>query len=90
MLIQNSGEKAIAKVSQLAEAKEFKMLVEENGRSSFAVEIAGQPEKDFPYYLVQVFEIFPDHRTTFGWYRFDPKTEVLWRQKLDGDWEEIL
>lgn len=73
----NEGKLAVDLVSELPEVREFKKAVEEGGRSKFYVEMAAKPTKDEPYYLIQVFEVFPDHRATFGWYKYYPKTKLI-------------
>lgn len=73
----NEAQKAIDAVAKIKKVQDFKKLVEENGRSKFSIAIGASPAKDTPYYLVQVFEIFPDHQTTFAWYRYDPKSKKV-------------
>lgn len=70
----DEAQKAIDAVAKLKEVQDFKKLVEESGRSKFSIEIGALPVKEMPYFLVQVLEIFPDHQTTFAWYRYDPKS----------------
>ncbi len=90
---KNGEQEGVSLVSQLSEVAEFKKDVEKNGRSKFAVEVASEPKTDTDlgqYYLIQVFEIFPDHTATFGWYRYDPKTRKLFRSNVALDtWEEV-
>lgn len=77
-------------ISTLPEVQEFRGEVERGGRSTFSVEIGAAPTGDEPYYTVQVFEIFPDHRSTFGWYRYDPKTGSIYRNNIVTDsWELV-
>lgn len=73
----DEAQKAIDAVAKLKEVQDFKKLVEENGQSKFDIEVAALPTKETPYYLIQVFEIFPDHQTTFAWYRYEPKSEKV-------------
>lgn len=73
----DEAQKAIDAVAKIQEVQDFKKLVEESSRSKFSIEIGALPTKNMPYYLVQVFEIFPDHQTTFAWYRYDPKSRKV-------------
>lgn len=74
----DNGQGGINHVSQLAEVQSFKKAVEENGRSKFAITVDRQ---DRSHSVIKVFESFPDHITTFNWYRVDNKTGKI--EKLD-------
>lgn len=74
----DNGQKGINLVLQLQEVQEFKKAVEENGRSKFSIAVDRQDE---PYSVIKVFEAFPDHITTFNWYRVDNKARKI--EKLD-------
>jgi|SRR3989344_996518 len=74
-------------VSQLSEVEKFKSDVEENGRSKFGITI---DHRKGEFTIIKVFESFPDHITTFNWYRVDNKTGKVYRQNLATDtWEEV-
>ena len=67
---------AITQVSQLPEVIEFKNAVEEGGRSTFHVErenFGGAPQGTT---AIRVFEVFPDHQTTFGRYAVDENSKI--------------
>lgn len=89
----DEGQRGVERVSQLHEVKEFKKAVEEGGRSKFNIDVGAEPTKDEPFYLIQVFEVFPDHRATFEWYRYYPDTGKVFRQFLeratDDNWDEV-
>lgn len=70
-------QRILSRISNLPEVKEFRQLVGENNKSTFNVRVAAYPTQDLPYYLIQVYEIFSDHQTTFGWYRYNPATDDL-------------
>lgn len=83
-----SEQKGVSLVSSLPEVREFKKAVEEGGRSKFGIAVDHGPSEDEPYYTIQVFEFFPDHRTTFGWFRYDPRSGDVYRQNIALDsWE---
>ncbi|MBI2617240.1 hypothetical protein HYW55_03850 [Candidatus Gottesmanbacteria bacterium] len=87
----NQSENGIERVSKLPEVVEFQQAVEEGGRSTFHVDIAKDPTADERFYLIQVFELFPDHRTTFGWYRYNPDEQKIYRNDIVNDtWEEVV
>lgn len=74
-------------VSQLAEVQDFNRAVEENGRSKFEIAVDHQ---DKSYSVIRVFESFPDHITTFNWYRVDNKTRKIEKQDISTDtWIEV-
>lgn len=78
------------KVALLAEVEEFESAVIKNGRSKFGIWVDSWPTLKNPYYTVQVFETFPDHRTTFNWYRVNQKDGKVYRQNIAKDtWEEV-
>ena len=77
-------------VEKVAEVIAFKKQVDIGDRSVFTVRIDRSPTIEIPYYVVQVYEIFPDHTTTFNWYRVSPKTWVVERQDLATDtWNAV-
>lgn len=83
----DNGQEEVTLVSQLEEVQEFKKAVEENGRSKFAIAVDRQDES---YSVIKVFESFPDHITTFNWYRVDNQTRKI--EKLDiatDTWNEV-
>lgn len=83
----DNGQTNIKLVSQLSEVQDFKKAVEENGRSTFGVTVDHQEGQ---YSVIRVFELFPDHITTFSWYRVDNKTGKVERQDIVTDtWEEV-
>lgn len=80
-------DKALSRTLLLKEVKDFKILVEKNGRSKFGIVVDHQ---EFPYQVIKVFESFPDHITTFNWYKVDSNTGKIYRQNIpSGKWEEI-
>lgn len=82
--------KARSLVEKLTEVQNFKKLVEKAKRSTFGVRIDRTPTTEEPYYVAQVYEMFPDHKTTFNWYRVNPKTWIVERQDLVTDtWEKV-
>ncbi|MCR4264164.1 MAG: hypothetical protein NUV98_05615 [Candidatus Roizmanbacteria bacterium] len=82
--------KARSLVENSSEVQGFKKQVEKSGRSTFGVRVDRTPNEDEPYYVIQVYELFPDHRTTFNWYRVHPTTWVVERQELATDtWEQV-
>lgn len=74
----DNGQNAIPLISQLSEVQDFKKAVEEHGRSKFGIAVDHQ---EGPYSVIKVFESFPDHITTFNWYRVGNKTAKV--EKLD-------
>ena len=83
----DENNQSVELVSWLPEVAEFRKEVEENGRSKFGITI---DHKVGPYSIIKVFESFPDHTTTFGWYRYDPKMKKIFRNNIANDtWEEV-
>ena len=77
-------------VETLGEVQTFKKQVQASGRSTFGVQVDRKSTTNELYYIVQVYEIFPDHMTTFNWYRVNPTTWVVERQDLATDtWEQV-
>lgn len=75
--------KIIRLVENLPEVQEFKKTVENsNNKGQFSVQIAGSPDEESPYYLIQVAEILDNHTATFGWYQFDPTTKTVKKEEL--------
>lgn len=78
----------------LKEVQKFKKEVEKNGRSKFDLTIATEPTREDSFYLIQVSEIFPEHRTTFRWYRYYPDTRKVFTQFLErattDNWDEVM
>lgn len=86
-LKSDNGQKGVNLVLQLQEVQEFKKAVEENGRSKFSIAVDHQDES---YSVIKVFESFPDHITTFSWYRVDNKTRKIEKQDiLTATWIEV-
>lgn len=84
---QKKIDKALSKTLLLKEVKDFKTLVEKNGESKFGIAVDHQ---EFPYQVIKVFESFPDHITTFNWYKVDSNTGKIYRQDIPSDkWEEV-
>ncbi|OGE31170.1 hypothetical protein A3C59_04150 [Candidatus Daviesbacteria bacterium RIFCSPHIGHO2_02_FULL_36_13] len=84
---ERNEEREINAVLQLSEVQDFKKAVEENGKSKFAVTTDRQ---EGPYSIIKVFESFPDHITTFNWYKVKGKTGKVFRQDIATDtWEEV-
>ncbi|MBI4028889.1 MAG: hypothetical protein HY376_00810 [Candidatus Blackburnbacteria bacterium] len=80
-------QKGINLVSQLQEVQDFKKAVERSGRSKFAITTDRQ---EGHYSIIKVFESFPDHITTFNWYRVDNKSGKTYKHDLGNDtWEEV-
>jgi len=78
---------AITQVSQLPEVIEFKNAVEEGGRSTFHVErenFGGAPQGTT---AIRVFEVFPDHQTTFGRYAVDENSKIYRYDGVNDTWE---
>lgn len=78
----DNRQEGINQVSQLVEVQDFKKAVEENGRSKFGIAVDRQ---DGTYSVIKVFESFPDHITTFNWYRVVSKTGKIERQDIATD-----
>lgn len=84
---ENNGPEGIKLVPQLQEVQEFKKAVEENSRSKFGIT---EDHQEGQYSIIKVFESFPDHITTFNWYRVNNKTGKIEKQDIaTGTWEEI-
>ncbi|MBI2442530.1 MAG: hypothetical protein HYV40_01315 [Candidatus Levybacteria bacterium] len=84
---KNNGQEGVSLVSGLSEVTEFKKAVEESGRSKFGITV---DHKEDVYSIVKVFESFPDHMTTFNWYKVENKTGKVYRQDTATDtWEEV-
>lgn len=87
---EESELRARSLVEKIGEVRDFKKQVEKSKKSRFAVRIDREPTAAEPYYVAQVYEAFPDHMTTFNWYRVDPKTWGVERQDLATDtWEKV-
>lgn len=76
-------------VAFLPEVVEFKNAVEENGRSTFRIELEKFGPAGELYIVVRVFEVFSDHQTTFNRYRVDPKGMVSRYNGVTDTWENI-
>jgi len=89
-MMRKNTDSIVNRVTQLPEVQEFKQAVEENGRSTFMVRIDRMPTDQEPFYSVQVYEIFPDHQTTFNWYRVDKVTNNVSKLDIVTDtWEQV-
>ena len=83
VLNQRSHEEQISTslVNNLPEFQELKKLIDKNGKSTLNLEITERPTKESPYYIIRVYEAFPDHRATVNWYRVSPDGKI-WQQDL--------
>lgn len=92
--LSDGGKLGVRRVLSLKEVQKFKKEVEENGRSKFDLALAAEPSREDSFYLIQVSEIFPDHRTTFRWYRYYPDTKKVFTQFLErattDNWDEVM
>ena len=80
-------DKALSKTLLLKEVKDFKTLVEKNGKSKFGIAVDHQ---ELSSQVIKVFESFPDHITTFNWYKVDSNTGKIYRQDIpSGKWKEV-
>ena len=86
MMKNSSDESALTSVSELAEVVEFKNAVEEGGRSTFHVERENFGAAPQGTTAVRVFEIFPDHQTTFGRYAVDENSKIYRYDGVNDTW----
>lgn len=77
-------------IEKIPEVQNFRRDVEKSNRSTSGVRIDKNPDTDETYYVVQVYEVFADHTTTFNWYRVHPVSWIVERQNLATDtWEAV-
>lgn len=75
-------------INSLAEVQEFKRAVEENKRSTFYIskEEFATAQSGTVY---RVYEIFPDHQTTFNRYTIDEKGDILKYNGVLDTWDQV-
>ena len=89
-VLPDTSNAVVSRVANLPEVQEFQQAVEANGRSTFSITIDSYPTEQEPYYTIQVSEFFPDHRTTFNWYRVDKATDDVSKLDIATDtWEQV-
>ena len=76
--------KAMAAVLNLAEVREFQKDVFENSRSKFFIGTEAFGGSD----VITVFEVFPDHRTTYNRYRMQ-NDQVSRYDVLEDTWVKV-
>lgn len=82
--------KALGSVMNVVEVKSFQKDVFENNRSTFNIAIDRDPKGTGSYYVIAVFELFPDHRTTFNRYRVSQDDGKIYRYDgVNDGWDKL-
>lgn len=74
-------------ILSLPDVKAFKVALDKAGRSNLGVMVEHAPSKQRPYYIIKVYENFPDRVVTFHRYRYTPSTKEIAVQDLSSDEE---
>lgn len=81
---------ALGSVMNVVEVKNFQKDVFENNRSTFNIVLDRDPKDTGSYYVIAVFELFPDHRTTFNRYRVSQDDGKIYRYDAVSDgWDKL-
>ncbi|MCR4263151.1 MAG: hypothetical protein NUV98_00340 [Candidatus Roizmanbacteria bacterium] len=87
--LSDDSDSIVNRVIQLPEVQEFKQAVEENGRSTFYAEVEDFASSDPNSTVIRVFEVFPDHQTTFNRYSINTQGTISRYDGVNDRWEVI-
>jgi hypothetical protein len=86
-----STNEALDAVLSLPEVKEFRGALDKGGRSKLGAMIERTPSQRRSYYVIKVYESFPDRIVTFNRYRYTPKSgEIAVLDPVSGMWKEAV